>query len=573
MFSAFKKLTNRNDGGQPPGGPVSPGAGGVQSMGANLQRKFARGCNYNMKIVIRGDRNTGKSGLLARLQGKPFQEQYIPTEEIQVASINWSYKNTEDIVKVEVWDVVDVAKKRKKLDGLKMAEEAEQPGLDAEFIDVYKGTHGAVLLLDITKLWTFDYVKKECEKVPVHIPILILANFADMSHHRQVTRLQVAGFVENLVREGQDPAEVRWAESSLRNGFGLKLLHNFLNVPFLTLQRQSLLQQLQVNQRDIIATQEELDLYMDSDDANYEKFSDNLTKRRRQNAELAAPPPTASIVAGQPSNVIDPAKSSQNFTVSNSTMSYSNRSNLSSDQVPTTVSRSPVPTLESHAQRSPGNQATTNGLDSPTKQGKDSAPTKQGKDSAPTRHSKEPSPLSTGKQSKEASPVASAAAASVRSGKVDVDNFIPDSGDFDTFLDEEISHPKPNTAVSNQNVDSSDDEDNGNPMVAKFQDDIDDDSYDDNDAINNITAAIQADSSSDEEEQVQNLPNIYVVKPKNEDVPSPSFESLNLNGSSTEKAKVQKNSEPGDDLEDFLNDGDNDCDNTGKSNSSAYEAF
>jgi len=360
----------------------------------------------------------------------------------------------------------------------------------------------------------------------------------------------------------------------LRNGFGLKLLHNFLNVPFLTLQRQSLLQQLQVNQRDIIATQEELDLYMDSDDANYEKFSDNLTKRRRQNAELAAPPPTASIVAGQPSNTIDPAKSSQNFTISNSSLSYSNRSPLSSDQVPTSVSRSPVPSLEvPHQGSPPKSQALANGLDSPTKHGKETGPTKHGKETGATKQGKESSAIKSGKESgpaklsKEASPVA----APVKSGKVDVDNFVPDSGDFDTFLDEEISHPKSNSGVSNQNVDSSDDEDNGNPMVAKFQDDIDDDSYD-NDAINNITAAIQADSSSDEE-QVQNLPSIFVMKPKNEDVPAASVRKLNLNDSSTERAKVQKDSEPGDALEDFLNDGDNDCDNTGKSNKTAYEAF
>ena len=84
------------------------------------------------------------------------------------------------IFQVDVWDVVDVAKKRKKLEGLKMTEgvENEEPSLDAEFIDVYKGTHGAILIFDITKPWTFDYVKKECEKVPPHIPILILANFA-----------------------------------------------------------------------------------------------------------------------------------------------------------------------------------------------------------------------------------------------------------------------------------------------------------------------------------------------------------------------------------------------------------
>ena len=43
---------------------------------------------------------------------------------------------------------------------------------------------------------------------------------------------------------------------------------------------QSLIQQLEVNQRDIEATSQELDLYMDSNDADYEMFSENLTKKR-----------------------------------------------------------------------------------------------------------------------------------------------------------------------------------------------------------------------------------------------------------------------------------------------------
>ena len=106
--------------------------------------------------------------------------------------------------------VTNLAGSRKKLTGLKISGDSEEfeTGLDASFIDVYKGCHGAILVFDITKPWTFDYVKKEVPEIPSHIPVLILANFTDASHHRQVTQLQIADFVENLSRDGKDVAEV-----------------------------------------------------------------------------------------------------------------------------------------------------------------------------------------------------------------------------------------------------------------------------------------------------------------------------------------------------------------------------
>lgn len=457
----LKKLTTNK---AESAGPQVNG-GSVTSMSSNLQRKFAKGCNYNMKLVIRGDRNTGKSALLARLQGQPFMEEYQATEEIQVASINWSYKNTEDIVKVEVWDVVDVAKKRVKIEGLKTSdtEPGLTPGLDAEFLDVYQGTHGVIMLMDITKAWTFDYIKREADKVPAHIPILLLANFTDQGHHRQVTQMQVADFVENFSRPGQEAAEIRWAEASLRNGFGLKFLHRFFNVPFLTLQRQALLRQLEVNSRDILATQEELDVYMESEEANYQLFSDSKTAIRRAAAEQVAPCPSSSIVAGQPSNMVEvrPAPAIPDI-------SYSNKPSTA----PPTAPSPPAPTVPS-PQRPP----------------------------APDT----------------------------------VDTFVPEEADFDTFLTEPESARSQERSL--QEGESSEDEEGGNPMVARYEDSVDIGSYAAANGSSGAAAALE-DSSEDEDEAKP------VVAKRREELED---SSENDNDAKPVVAKPQ------DDLDDFLN--------------------
>ena len=40
--------------------------------------------NFSVKLIIKGDRNVGKTALFHRLQGEKFKEEYIPTDEIQV---------------------------------------------------------------------------------------------------------------------------------------------------------------------------------------------------------------------------------------------------------------------------------------------------------------------------------------------------------------------------------------------------------------------------------------------------------------------------------------------------------
>ena len=75
----------------------------------------------------------------------------------------------EDVVKVEVWDVVDKGKKRTPLEGLKLGSPSaglpcldETPALDAEFLDVYKATNGVILVMDITKNWSVNFYAYPC---------------------------------------------------------------------------------------------------------------------------------------------------------------------------------------------------------------------------------------------------------------------------------------------------------------------------------------------------------------------------------------------------------------------------
>ncbi|KRZ19911.1 Rab-like protein 6 [Trichinella pseudospiralis] len=276
----------------------SPDAGavhGITSLPQNLRMKFKRGVNYNMKILLRGDRNVGKSCLLRRLQGGPFIGQYIPTEEIQVASVEWSYKTRDDVIKVDIWDVVDRSRKKtRNVDNLKLTNDCVEvlfhffnvifyrlfqivePSLDASFIDVYQGAHGVVLMFDVTKPWTWDYVKTELPRIPSHIPVLVLANRLDVQ-----TILQSSIFKYSCVLyvvicilfiRSSRSAVVRYGEASMRNGFGLKLLHLFFNVPFLLLERQTLQSQLDRNTEELDVTIQEIDLYEQSPDGNYSTF-------------------------------------------------------------------------------------------------------------------------------------------------------------------------------------------------------------------------------------------------------------------------------------------------------------
>lgn len=47
----------------------------------------------------------------------------ISTRIFQVACIHWNHKTIDDVVKVDVWDIVDKGRRKKKTEGLKLENE------------------------------------------------------------------------------------------------------------------------------------------------------------------------------------------------------------------------------------------------------------------------------------------------------------------------------------------------------------------------------------------------------------------------------------------------------------------
>ena len=87
-----------------------------------------------------------------------------------------------DVVMLEVWDVVDKARKLPVSESLTLAHpnlaETESRRhtfpLDATMVDVYKGCHAAVFLIDPSKKWAYEYALRQLDTRPEHVPACVL---------------------------------------------------------------------------------------------------------------------------------------------------------------------------------------------------------------------------------------------------------------------------------------------------------------------------------------------------------------------------------------------------------------
>ncbi len=154
---------------------------------------------------------------------------------------------------------------------------------------MYKNANGCILVYDITKQWTWEYIERELPKIPKHIPVLIVGNHRDMHHHRSVDPITTCRYFLDALNRGSLGSAVRYMEASMRTGFGLKYIYQFFNVPFLQLQRENLMQQLETNAKEMDTACEELEQMEQCMDDDYERFAESLNAARRREQEKQAP--------------------------------------------------------------------------------------------------------------------------------------------------------------------------------------------------------------------------------------------------------------------------------------------
>ncbi|XP_057403943.1 rab-like protein 6 isoform X2 [Balaenoptera acutorostrata] len=326
-------------------------------------------------------------------------------------------------------------------------QEAEsEMALDAEFLDVYKNCNGVVMMFDITKQWTFNYILRELPKVPTHVPVCVLGNYRDMGEHRVILPDDVRDFIDNLDRP-PGSSYFRYAESSMKNSFGLKYLHRFFNIPFLQLQRETLLRQLETNQLDIDATLEELSVQQETEDQNYDIFLEMMEARSRGHASPLA------------TNGQSPSSGSPSPVVPLSAVPTASSS-------PGTPQPAPQPPLQAPS-ACPG---------PPSASEAPPAPAQPLVPAAPPRRSVISRLFGISPAAEVApSPPEPAPASEAPARVQNVEDFVPDDSLDRSFL-EDAAPPKDEKevgATAPQDSDSDEEAPGGNPMVAGFQDDVD----------------------------------------------------------------------------------------------------
>jgi len=156
------------------------------------------------KICLLGDGGVGKTSLRERFLGKGFQSGYILTIGADFAVQNLPIGGEQ--YKFQIWDL------------------AGQQRFSAVRALYYKGSHGAILVFDQTRidsLYNLEKWKKELyENVGREIPYVVLGNKSDLPE--AIESSDVDKYIEKSQSEIKDiPFEIKFMKTSAKSGLNV----------------------------------------------------------------------------------------------------------------------------------------------------------------------------------------------------------------------------------------------------------------------------------------------------------------------------------------------------------------
>ena len=154
--------------------------------------------DFHYKILILGESQVGKTSLLLRYTDDIFRENMLPTFGLDV---RYKYVQKDNIyIRLDLWDT------------------AGQEKFRSITPNYYKGSHGILLVYDITNESSFFRLKNWMEdindKSKSKIKVVIVGNKLDLEEKREITKKSLKSFA--------DEYEVPYFETSALTGKGVE---------------------------------------------------------------------------------------------------------------------------------------------------------------------------------------------------------------------------------------------------------------------------------------------------------------------------------------------------------------
>lgn len=171
--------------------------------------------DYKIVIVVRGTRKTGKTTLITRIRGFPFDNEYQTTPSNEVTDIPWRSPAQENIL-VSAWDTVEHCNTQ-----INSNDATSQQ--DATTVNTLEKADAVVIMIDNRFEESIDLAEKLIIEAPDNLPLAVFSNYMDLENSSPLIPTKLMQYMGRFF----------FIPGSLKTNQGLIELSKWLTLPLL----------------------------------------------------------------------------------------------------------------------------------------------------------------------------------------------------------------------------------------------------------------------------------------------------------------------------------------------------